>query len=82
MLIALALLAVIAAGALLLLHVQQKAHAQAQVDWALERRELLNRIQRPEQLPVTVPEGWVMPEPETDDSHLIGQVVKYEPDES
>jgi hypothetical protein len=42
-------------------------------EWASERRELLNRIQRPEWLPVAS-EGFVTPEPEPDEFNLVGVI--------
>lgn len=42
-------------------------------EWASERRELLNRIQRPEWLPV-VSEGFEAPEVEMDEFNLVGVI--------
>lgn len=46
---------------------------QERSEWLLERRELLNRVQRPEWLPV-VSEGFVAPEVETDEFNLVGVI--------
>lgn len=45
-------------------------------EWAKERSELLERVQRPEMRPLApdAPQTeWVAPEP--DDSHLVGQIA-------
>lgn len=54
---------------------QRDAHAQAEQRWFEERRELLNRVQRPEYLPLTVPKGWEPPEATPDYSDLVGTVA-------
>lgn len=51
-----------------------RAHEAAQAQWFLERRELLNRIQAPQHIPLTAPEDFVVPETEDDDSNLVGTI--------
>lgn len=46
---------------------------QERKEWSLERRELLNRVQRPEWIPVSQ-EAFVAPEPETDEFNLVGVI--------
>ena len=43
-------------------------------EWASERRELLNRIQRPEVLPVVSERDFVIPEVEPDEFDMIGSI--------
>ena len=52
-------------------------HAKDSAAWAAERRELVNRIQAPNHIPVgTVPEGWTVPDDEEpDESALVGSIV-------
>ena len=57
-----------------LLTMQAKAHREAQVEWALERRELLNRIQHPEFVPTT-PAQFELPEQEPDEWNLVGTIA-------
>lgn len=68
-------LAIVVCVALLLRY--QAAQATA---WALERRELLNRIQRPEMLPFAAAPQYVLPEPEVDDLELVGTIAYLEPE--
>lgn len=72
--VALAVVAAVAmlalAAALVLL---QRSHREAQAQWALERRELLNRIQRPEIIP-TAPVAFEVPEREDDEWNKVGTV--------
>ena len=76
MLIAVVLMAAVAACALLLAYKQQKAHQQAHVDWALERRELINRIQHPEILPLgREPEPYEIPERQPDEWAKVGEIT-------
>lgn len=53
--------------------------SQLEASWADERRELLNRIQRPEIVPVKPTEGYVIPDQEPDGWNDIGEIV-YDPD--
>jgi hypothetical protein len=57
-----------------------KSHIAERVLWAEERRELLNRIQRPDQIPTSPSPGYVVPEPEPDEINDVG-TVRYEPEE-
>jgi hypothetical protein len=50
-----------------------RSHAQAQADWAEERRELLNRIQFPDHRPTTAA-PFETPEVEPDESHMVGMI--------
>lgn len=43
-------------------------------EWACERRELLNRVQAPERLPLLSERDFVIPEPELDEFNLVGVV--------
>ena len=43
-------------------------------EWVSERRELLNRIQRPEVLPVVSERDFVIPEVEPDEFDMIGSI--------
>lgn len=63
-LLAVALVAVVYLGAD---HLRRSEHA-----WFEERRELLNRIQRPEMLPQSVSAVVPLPEPEPDEIRLVG----------
>ena len=47
---------------------------EAQAEWALERRELLTRIQRPEYAPTTPVAQFEVPELEPDDYNRVGTV--------
>ena len=49
-------------------------HAREQQRWADERRELLNRIQAPQHIPVTPTRAFIAPEPEVDLSSLVGAI--------
>lgn len=51
-------------------------HASQAKAWAQERRELLNRVQRPEVIPQAAPEMWAMPEMLPDESNLVGTVAE------
>lgn len=60
-----------------------RQHAEQAAAWYVERRELLNRIQRPEHVPVAgslVPFEW--PEDQPDEIELVGTIRDPEPDES
>ena len=46
---------------------------------ASERRELCSRIQRPEIIPAGPSAPFLMPEPEQDDTELVG-TIRYEPE--
>ena len=65
--------ALVAVVWLLLRHQQHAERA-----WEAERRELLNRIQRPEQIPLPDAPDFVLPEPEDDESALVGTVAEPE----
>lgn len=49
-------------------------HATSEASWGDERRELLNRIQRPEFLPVASPGNYVIPEQEPDEIGQVGAI--------
>ena len=76
-----ACLEAVALVAVVVLFLRSRASSDAQTaiereSWAAERRELLNRVQRPEILPL-VPADFKVPEPsEQDDSHLVGAVLE------
>ena len=55
-------------------------HRQQQAAWTVERRELLNRIQRPEMIPASTFEAFEVPEPEPDFSHLVGTIAELKED--
>jgi hypothetical protein len=78
-------MAVVAGGALVALVAVSwlllRAHAQETAHWALERRELLNRIQRPEQIPLPSASEFVFPEPEPDEINRVG-TIEYQPEEA
>jgi hypothetical protein len=57
----------------------QDRHAKAETAWTQERRELLNRIQRPEQLPVPEAQEFVIPERELDEWAKVG-TLDVDPD--
>lgn len=67
--------ALVATVHLLLAHFRE-----AQAQWAVERRELLNRIQRPDIVPVTPVHTFTMPEVEPDEIDLVG-TIKFEPED-
>lgn len=76
MIAALAVVAVAAVAALLYaLKAQQETFREAQAQWALERRELLTRIQRPELPMPNLVGGFEMPEQEQDDWNKVGTIV-------
>ncbi len=54
---------------------RERLWQQVQQEWAAERRELANRIQRPEHIPVGVSRAWVAPEPEDDEVELVGTIA-------
>lgn len=62
---------------------QDAAHLNAmrvaEMQWAEERRELLNRIQRPEMVPQRVSDPLTLPDPEPDEIELVGTHF-YDPD--
>lgn len=51
------------------------SHREAEAAWTVERRELVNRVQAPERIPVALPEGMDFPEPEVDEMAMVGQIV-------
>jgi hypothetical protein len=55
------------------------SHQDAERQWAEERRELLNRIQRPEFVPITQA-NLPIPEADADQYNLVG-TIKYDFDE-
>lgn len=57
---------------------QQAADQRArELAWVEERRELLNRIQAPERLPVAqTAEPFVIPEHEPDQYNQVGQILE------
>lgn len=54
---------------------------QERSEWLLERRELLNRVQRPEQLPSPQITDFVIPEYEPDEFDLVGVIQERVADE-
>lgn len=74
MLIAVGCLTVLGLGLICLLVQQSREHQDAQAQWQLERRELLNRVQRPEQLPQVRGPILEMPPPEPDEYDLVGTI--------
>lgn len=59
---------------LVALWLQQEGHREAQAQWALERRELLNRIQKPEVLPMPSFGQFSAPEQPADEFNLVGTI--------
>lgn len=49
-------------------------HAAEQKAWTVERRELLERIQRPEHIPLHLPEAFAFPEQESDEFDKVGSI--------
>ncbi|NBT35696.1 MAG: hypothetical protein EBT03_09195 [Betaproteobacteria bacterium] len=56
-----------------LILVREYTFRQERSEWLLERRELLNRVQRPEWLPVPQ-EAFSTPEVEPDEFNLVGVI--------
>lgn len=50
---------------------------QTEDKWAAERRELLNRVQFPDRMPVEAPADFRVPELEPDELNLVG-TIRYE----
>jgi hypothetical protein len=50
---------------------------QTERAWVAERRELLNRVQFPDRMPVQAPVEFKVPELEPDEIDLVG-TIKYE----
>lgn len=63
-----------------LLYMVLKIVDEERRSWAAERRELLNRIQAPERIPVEVPVDWTPPEEEPDDTALVGTTAYSDAD--
>ena len=57
-----------------------RAQQTAERAWADERRELLNRIQRPDMVPLTAAKPFIAPDPEPDEIDLVGVVQVLEPE--
>ena len=75
MMIAVCVVCVAVIGALVYaLRLQALSHRDAQAQWAEERRELLNRIQRPEYTP-TAPAPFELPELPEDQYNLVGTIA-------
>lgn len=55
--------------------------AEAQAQWAVERRELLNRVQRPDHIPVAPRPEFVLPELEDDLTAEVGTITYLEPED-
>jgi hypothetical protein len=51
-----------------------RSHAADQRAWVEERRELLERIQRPERIPAHLPEAYEIPEFQPDDFDMVGTI--------
>ena len=75
MLVALLIVAALAALAHLQLESQRRSHRAAEVAWERERRELLNRVQRPEHVPVLGGERFEWPEEELDEIEKVGTIA-------
>jgi hypothetical protein len=71
-------LAVLFAGTVYLLI---SSHREAQAQWVLERRELLNRIQAPQHIPLGSVSDFVVPEREEDGTELVGTIAEPKPDD-
>lgn len=54
--------------------------ASAESAWADERRELLNRIQRPEQIIPVAPQQWAWPDEEPDEIEKVGTIADPPPE--
>lgn len=83
MLIALACVTLVALAVIAFAYSLVVDHREARRQWALERRELLERIQRPERIPVSAAadEEFEVPEMEPDESDAVGTIHWLEPDE-
>lgn len=57
-----------------LLYAQQRAHANAETAWTVERRELVNRVQAPDRLPVEAQQMVEIPERQPDEWAKVGTV--------
>jgi hypothetical protein len=57
-----------------------RAQESAGRAWADERRELLNRVQRPDILPLAAANTFVQPDPEPDEIDMVG-TIDYADDE-
>ena len=79
MLIAIACLTLLGLGLIVLLVQQSREHQEAQAQWALERRQLCDRIQRPEQPLPAPPRQVALPDPEPDEYDLVG-TVRFDPE--
>lgn len=55
-------------------------HAVDADKWGSERRELLNRIQAPSHIPVTVPQDWEPSEDEDPDESALVNTIAYDDD--
>ena len=73
---------ILAVALVAVVHLLLRYHRQAESTWEKERRELLNRIQRPEVVPLPDVPGFVLPEPEEDFSALVGTIAEPEEAES
>ena len=58
---------------------ERDAHAEAQQQWAEERRELVTRIQAPERVPVPAATEFVIPESKPDEWATAGQ-IEFDPE--
>lgn len=58
-----------------------RSHSSQATAWALERRELLNRVQRPEVLPFASASQYVLPEPEVDELERVGTITYQDPED-
>lgn len=54
---------------------------EEQARWAVERRELLNRIQRPDQIPVAPRPEFLTPDQEDDFAAEVGTITYLEADD-
>lgn len=50
------------------------AHRASEEAWIVERRELTNRVQAPDRIPVALRPAFEPPELEVDESNLVGTV--------
>ena len=75
MLIAVGCLTLLALASLALNAYLLRAQREERAQHALERRDLLERIQRPEHVPLAPSAPLVYPEPELDEIDLVGRIA-------
>ena len=72
--VAIILAATLAGAVVAVVALLDRSHREQAAQWALERRELLTRIQRPEIVPVASPAPFVVPDPEPDEIGKVGTI--------